>query len=140
MSSNSRRKSLVFAVDFDGTLCEHRFPHIGPEVPGALDTIKELQKNGHKVFLWTMRSGKTLGEAREWLEDRGVKLDAYNKSASGWDSGSPKAYANVYIDDAALGCPLVPDGEGSSGYHVDWKRVRAVLDRTGVIGSADLSN
>lgn len=94
-------------VDFDGTLVDHRYPEIGPPVPRAFDYLKEFQKNGAKIILFTMRSGDTLDEAVNFIKKKGVKLYGvnHNPDQASW-TDSPKAYGHVYIDDAAFGCPL----------------------------------
>ena len=53
---------MVIAVDFDGTIVEHRYPEIGEEIPFAIDTLKMLIADRHKVILYTMRNGKLLDE------------------------------------------------------------------------------
>jgi len=132
---------MIIAIDFDGTIVEHIFPEIGEEVPGAISTLKKLLKGGHKLILWTMRSdvvapksenpeinatpGKYLTEAVEWCRERGIEFWGVNENPEqkNWTS-SPKVYAHIYIDDAALGCPLIHPEKGRS--YVDWE---AVWDR-----------
>ena len=72
--------SLTIAVDFDGTIVEHKYPEIGDEMIFAFDTLKALQKNGHKLILWTFRSGQHLDEAVEFCNQNGVEFYAVNKS------------------------------------------------------------
>ena len=43
---------MTIAVDFDGTIVEHRYPNIGKERPFAFDVLKKLQEEGHKLTLW----------------------------------------------------------------------------------------
>lgn len=119
---------VIIAVDFDGTVVEHRYPEIGKECPGALDTLKWLQAQGAQLVLWTMRSGRALDRAVHWLSIHGIVLAGVNKNPSqeSW-TDSPKVYAHIYIDDAALGCPLIVDSEGVRPC-VDWARVRGLLD------------
>lgn len=104
-------RQLIFGVDFDGTIVTHEFPYIGDLVPGALKTIRYLQKNGHMVFLWTMRGTidrypRCLMEAKSFLQQHGMRLDGYNQSPEQF-SNSPKQFANLYIDDSNMGCPLM---------------------------------
>jgi len=116
----------IVAVDFDGTIVEHKYPSIGKELPGAIDTLKELISNGHKLILLTMRSDNYLDQAIQFLKDRGIEFWAINSNPDQihW-TNSNKVYANLYIDDTALGCPLIePDDERP---HVDWKKVRKIL-------------
>lgn len=119
---------VIVAVDFDGTVVEHRYPDIGEECSGALDTLRWLQDQGAQLVLWTMRSGFALEQAVIWLQSRGIRLAGVNRNPSqeSW-TDSPKVYAHLYIDDAALGCPLKMDSEGIR-MCVDWARVREVLE------------
>lgn len=113
---------MIIAVDFDGTIVTHEYPKIGRPVPDALDTLKTLNNLGHKIILWTMRSGQQLDEAVQYLKDNDVDIWGINENPDqkSW-TNSPKQYAQIYIDDAALGCPLV-ESEGERPY-VDWVKV-----------------
>lgn len=115
---------MTIAVDFDGTIVEHRYPAIGAPIPFALETLAQLSAEGHKIILWTVREGKTLDEAVEYLRLNGVSLYAVNSeypNASWTGSGvSRKIKADVYIDDRNLGG--LPDWgeiyEMVSGHHM----------------------
>ena len=54
---------MTIAVDFDGTIVEHRYPHIGKEKPFAVQTLKQLIADGHQLILWSVREGRLLDEA-----------------------------------------------------------------------------
>ena len=118
-------KSAIIAIDFDGTIVEHKYPAIGAPIKGAIDTIKELQARGHRIILWTMRSGRELENAVIYLQENGITPWGVNQNHEQDWSDSPKAYAQVYIDDAALGCPL--EKKGSDRPMVYWPRVREHL-------------
>ena len=60
---------MTIAIDFDGTIVEHRYPKIGNEIPFATDTLKMLIKDRHRLILWTVREGKLLDEAVEWCRN-----------------------------------------------------------------------
>ncbi|MEQ3238130.1 hypothetical protein AAA231_28790, partial [Bacteroides cellulosilyticus] len=62
---------MVIAVDFDGTIVEHRYPSIGREIPFAIDTLKKLTSEHHKLILWSVREGKLLDEAVAFCRERG---------------------------------------------------------------------
>ena len=99
---------MVIAVDFDGTIVEHRYPEIGREIPFAIDTLKMLIADRHKVILWTVREGKLLDEAVEWCRERGVEFYAVNKDypeekKEYSNHFSRKIKAEVWIDDRNLG-------------------------------------
>ena len=49
---------MVIAVDFDGTIVEHRYPNIGEEKPFAIETLKMLIRDHHQLILWSVREGK----------------------------------------------------------------------------------
>ena len=60
---------MIIAVDFDGTIVEHKYPKIGKEIPFAIATLKHLQQDGHKLILWTVRENDLLDEAVEFFEN-----------------------------------------------------------------------
>ena len=98
---------MIIAVDFDGTIVEHRYPAIGRERLFAFDTLKALQKDHHQLILWTYRSGKELEEAVEFCRKNGVEFYAVNKNypEEQFDEKtmSRKIQADVYIDDRNVG-------------------------------------
>ena len=63
---------MVIAVDFDGTIVEHKYPHIGKEIPFAIATLKKLQAERHLLILWSVREGKLLEEAVGFCRKRAV--------------------------------------------------------------------
>jgi len=100
---------MIIAVDFDGTIVKHKFPAIGKEIPYAIKTLKLIQQKGHKLILWTYRSGKELEEAVKFCEERGLIFHAVNNDYEGEEfdnTYSRKIYADMYIDDRnILGIP-----------------------------------
>lgn len=140
---------MDICIDFDGTCVTHDYPDIGKDI-GAVPVLKELVEKGHRLILFTMRSDrkkkkkvngqeviveeKVLTEAVQWFEDNGIPLYGIQKNPTQrfWTS-SPKAYGHLYIDDAALGCPLVIGGLDSDRPYVDWARVRDMLTDWGIL-------
>jgi hypothetical protein len=118
---------MIIAVDFDGTCVDHRYPGIGDPVPHAVDVLRELVQEGHQLILYTMRSGIFLDDAENFFVLAGIPLYGIqtNPTQKEW-TDSPKCYAQLYIDDAAFGCPLieVPEFERPC---VDWLKVREKL-------------
>ena len=103
-------KEYIIAVDFDGTIVTHDFPEVGQPAPEAINWLTQWQAHGAKIILWTMRSGATLLDATHYLKNLGIELFGVNRNPEQYDwTKSPKAYAHVYIDDAAFGCPLRHD-------------------------------
>ena len=117
---------MIIALDFDGTVVSHEYPHIGEDI-GAVPILKELVAAGHKLILFTMRSGKLLNDDIAWFERNGIELYAVNENPEqkSWTS-SVKVHANIYIDDCALGCPIRYEDDIRRPF-VDWKKVREIL-------------
>jgi hypothetical protein len=126
---------MYICVDFDGTVVDHCFPKIGTEAPGAIHWLKRLQDQGARLILFTMRSdtsfgGPMLTDAVDFLESRGIRLYGINTNPDqdSWTE-SPKAYGDIYVDDAAFGCPLIQP-QGFRRPCVDWETVGpALLER-----------
>lgn len=123
----------IVAVDFDGTVVQHRYPELGDDIAYAVDGLNMLHECGCRIVLWTMRDKQELQDAIDWYAHHGVPLWGHNTNPEQqhWTS-SPKAYAQLYIDDAALGCPLIRPPDGSRPY-VDW---RSVMQQTHIWLSA----
>ena len=65
---------MIIAVDFDGTIVEHRYPSIGKEYPFAIETLRKLTEEGHRLILWTVREGQYLDDAVEFCRSRGLEF------------------------------------------------------------------
>jgi hypothetical protein len=126
-------RTLDICIDFDGTCVTHFFPFIGKDI-GAIPVLKKLIANGHNLILFTMRSDTFLTEAVQYLKEHGVVLYGINKNPtqSEW-TNSPKAYGQIYIDDAALGCPLRIDTRLSDRPFVDWVEMEKLLEERNII-------
>lgn len=98
--------SKVIGVDFDGTIVEHKYPAIGKEMLFAFATLRELQKKGHKLILWTIRTGELLDEAVDYCRQNGVEFYAVNKNYPEEildEKTSRKLNADIFIDDRNVG-------------------------------------
>lgn len=97
---------MVYAIDFDGTLCHDKFPEIGDPYLNRIAAVKQLQRDGHKVILWTCRNGKDLPKAVEWCKQYGLIFDAVNENLpevqAKWGGDTRKVYCDYYIDDKNL--------------------------------------
>ena len=102
-----KREPMTIAVDFDGTIVEHRYPEIGREIPFAIDTLKMLTKEGHRLILWSVREGKLLDEAVEWCRERGLEFYAVNRDYPeekiNDTNYSRKLKVGMFIDDRNVG-------------------------------------
>ena len=140
---------MEICIDFDGTCVTHEFPRVGKDI-GAIPVLNKIAEAGHNIILFTMRSdieevssddynihkqgGNYLTEAVNWFIDNNIPLYGVNVNPkqSTWTK-SPKAYGQLYIDDAALGCPLVVNTEISERPFVDWNMVEKWLKLSGII-------
>jgi hypothetical protein len=144
-----KKKKMVINIDFDGTCVTHAFPSIGMDI-GAVAVLKELTDSGHELILFTMRSdrkkakpvidptiqnvtGDFLKDAVNWFKENKIPLYGIqtNPKQHNWTT-SPKSYAELMIDDSALGCPLKYDYKLSNRPFVDWVAVREHLDNMGL--------
>lgn len=103
---NYNPNGKVIAVDFDGTIVEHRYPAIGKEMLFAFNTLKMLQKKGHRLILWTIRDGKELEEAVAFCKENGLEFFAINENyPNETQEGkfSRKVNADIFIDDRSVG-------------------------------------
>lgn len=124
---------MKIAIDFDGTVVDHRFSDVGPDVPGAVGVIKKIKAAGHKVFLYTMRSGQYLEDAVKWYGDKGISLDGINTDPEQTEwTQSPKCFCNLLIDDVALGMPMI-QVEGFVRRCVNWCVAENILESRGII-------
>jgi len=134
---------MDICIDFDGSCTTHSYPNIGKDI-GAAPILKRLVTNGHRLILWTMRcdeqkgvilddgyeihGGDFLTQAVNWFKDNDVPLYAIqrNPTQDRWTT-SPKCYAELFIDDAALGAPLIYDTAISDRPFLDWKIIEDYL-------------
>ena len=98
---------MIIAVDFDGTIVEHKYPSIGKEIPFAIDTLKKLSDERHKLILWSVREGKLLEDAVNYCKERGLEFYAVNtnypEEKADHQHFSRKLKADIFIDDRNLG-------------------------------------
>lgn len=118
---------MNIVLDFDGTVVTHDYPKIGKDI-GAQPVLKALVDNGHKLILFTMRSDKELIESVQWFEANEIELYGIQKNPTQdkWTT-SPKAYGELIIDDAALGCPLLYRKGTSLREFADWRKINELL-------------
>ena len=138
---------MDIVIDFDGTCVTHEFPNVGKDI-GAEKVLRKLIDHGHNLILFTMRSdldnptyrnkgkelppGVYLQDAVNWFRNKDINLYGVqrNPSQDTW-TNSPKAYGQLIIDDAALGCPLVFDENISARPFADWEAIEDMLEYMG---------
>lgn len=104
------KKYTIYAVDFDGTLCESIFPDIGMPNMSLINHLIRRRKQGNKIILWTCRCGDRLQEAVEWCKQYGLGFDAINENLPETieyfgGTESRKIHADIFIDDKAVNKP-----------------------------------
>lgn len=100
---------MTIAIDFDGTIVEHKYPEIGDERPFATETLRMLIAEHHRLILWTVREGKLLDDAIQWCRERGIEFYAVNRDypeengTVNNNNFSRKLKADIWIDDRNIG-------------------------------------
>ena len=144
---------MVINVDFDGTVVKFAYPEIGADV-GAVPVLKRLVAEGHQLILFTMRGNKRVGDTRDtlaeavnWFKEHGIPLYGIqtNPTQAKW-TDSPKSHAQLMIDDAAIGCPLLQEYTtiGVAGStemkqmpvgrpFVNWEKIEDGLEKQGIL-------
>ncbi len=116
------RKGII-AVDFDGTLCEDKWPEIGEPNQKLINDLITAQKVGERLILWTSRFGDLLTNAVEWCKEKGLIFDAVNDNlpeiVEKFGSNSRKIFADTYIDDKNSNQFVLPY-EKEHGGMLDW--------------------
>lgn len=101
---NSRPR--IIAVDFDGTLCENKYPDIGAPIPTVIEFVKRQKADGNIIILWTCRAGQQLADAVTWCKNQGLIFDYINENVKEnvamYGGDTRKVFADVYIDDKTL--------------------------------------
>ena len=124
----------IIAVDFDGTLCEDAWPGIGAPRQAVIDYVREQQRQGARLILWTNRTGEKLNEAALWCVNHGINFEAINENLPDmveyFGNDCRKVFANEYIDDRAIPMPgevpamsiteLVKEAHGNAEKHGFW--------------------
>lgn len=101
-----KRNYTIYAIDFDGTLCEDAWPDIGKPNYILIQILKALREKGDKFILWTCRTADRLDEAIAWCKEQGLEFDAVNENIpeiiGQFGTESRKVFADVYIDDKVI--------------------------------------
>ena len=99
----------TIAIDFDGTLCEDKFPEIGAPNGCLISLLVEYKKLNPNLryILWTCRDNNTderhLDQAVAWCKEHGLEFDAVNENIpevkAMFNNDTRKVFANKYVDD-----------------------------------------
>lgn len=156
---------MTIAVDFDGTCVTYAYPNVGKNI-GAEIVLEKLSDKGHKIILYTMRSHPSektekagtsgmipatndcLQDAIDWFVKYDIPLYGVNDNPlqHSW-TNSNKVFADVYIDDSAIGIPLKAvnekelwEGSTIHPYAVDWIRIAEMLCESEILSLSDLKD
>jgi hypothetical protein len=131
-------KSKVIAIDFDNSTVSNDYPHVGKSI-GSEEVLKELIVKGHRLILWTMREGKELLDAIDWYSKNNIELYGVQRNPQQMSFidepdlilNTPKPRCDYFIDDLAVGCPLIK--EENKEPHINWKIMRVLLKEKGLL-------
>ena len=134
--------TYVIAVDFDGTICENKYPEIGEPINKTISYLKERQKKGAKIVLWTCRVDELLDAAVKWCRNKGLIFDAVNENLpeiiAEFGGDTRKIFANEYIDDRNV---LVPsDNITDIFYLCDGEECSEICSSTECKHTSDISH
>lgn len=137
----------IIAVDFDDTCVKQKlnskYPEVGITIDKAVEVLHRLVSYKHRLILWTVRDEEKngIGLAVDWYAKHKIPLygvlkrpeeETIEDSKAMRNSTSPKVRANLYIDDAALGCPLIP-ADSTFRPYVDWDKAEDLLVQIGYL-------
>lgn len=98
---------MIIAVDFDGVVSASTYPAVGVAHVGAVDALRQLHEEGHRLILWTCREGEDLLRAINWCLDSGIRWDNINcndrDNIRKYENDTRKVYADLYVDDKQVG-------------------------------------
>ncbi len=140
---------MIIAVDFDGTIVEHKFPKIGKEIPFAVATLKRIQADHHTLILWSVREGRLLQEAVDWCRERGLEFYAVNSNhpeeyyeGEEMPTAPRKLKADLFIDDRNLGglpdwgviYQMISEGLTAQEYYLNFSSQRSAPGQDSFLG------
>ena len=112
---------MIIAIDFDGILCENKFPDIGKPNYQVITLVRMLIDKGHEVILWTSRVNEQFDAAVNWCEDRGLHFTTINDNAPSniakYGTNPRKIFADVYVDDHNIEY-IMQDIKSTSSYEM----------------------
>ena len=152
---------MKIGVDFDNTIVLDEWPEVGAILPGAIETLRELQEAGHDLILYTQRTDMyriycpeleeykkrhgdilgavdLVGPAVRLLENHGIKLYAVNENPE-WELEKQdygrKVYLDLLIDDhnAGMKYKILTNSMGEKCKTVDWGWMRKWLKEEGIL-------
>jgi len=98
---------MILSIDFDGCIASESYPEIGPEIPGAIQTINYLYGLNHCIIINSCRARERRDEMIQWLDAHGVKYCHVGENCREriveYRTDCRKISADCYIDDKIVG-------------------------------------
>ena len=96
-------ENKIIACDFDNTIAYGTYPKCEKPNTRLIEWLKECQKHGCKIILWTCREGKPLEMAVEFCKHYGLVFDAVNENLpemiERYGNDCRKIGCDYYLDD-----------------------------------------
>jgi len=95
-------KEPAIIIDFDGVVCENKYPDFGKPKPGVREALEKIKAKGYKIIIHTVRT------ASYWQRDQFeqyILLNKYlehNKIPFDYIFQGDKPVGAYYIDDRAI--------------------------------------
>ena len=87
-------------IDFDGTICEHKFPDIGEPMPGVKEALETLKKAGYRVIIHSCRT------ASYW---KNILPGNQPKLVEGFMKYHKLPYDTIWTPDKPIGVAYIDD-------------------------------
>ncbi|MBC1615349.1 hypothetical protein HB904_04070 [Listeria booriae] len=109
-------KYKYFAIDFDGTIVQDKFPHVGELLIGAKETLVKINEAGGQITIWTCREGQEKQECIEFLKANNVPYDFIN-------CNHPDLIKKFGIDCRKIGADIYIDDKSMLGKEISWLEI-----------------
>jgi FMN phosphatase YigB (HAD superfamily) len=118
-----RSAGNIVLVDFDGTLCEFKYPRFGPPIPGARDFLYALRERALDIVVWSSRLSP---QYSTWAERKQMKKEIEN-----WLRRNAMPFDEVDVGDLGkrLALAYVDDRGAAAGMDVPWENVLKRIDQ-----------
>lgn len=106
---SEKERPKIIACDFDGTLFTDAYPGVGQPIYLTINMLKNEQKQGAKIILWTNRSDQPLANAIEACKKEDLFFDSINDNlpeiVTIFGCNTRKIFADEYWDDRTRSIP-----------------------------------
>ena len=104
---------MIIAIDFDGTIVSHKYPHTGDPRPGVKQAIDKLRSKGYYILIYSCRTSTEINDTDDGcIQQAQIITDTLNRYDIPFDEICMynKPIAIAYFDDRAIAVPEVPVG------------------------------